>query len=123
MAFNTKSFKILDLLPSTTSYDCQDGQGESGKSMKEINVCGEMACEWECTKVPECKGFDYPEEDDYCNCRLYPSNTPRTDRGGNQRRYCERLESKILILAHLLKISMQCLNKVIRIIFLKIFIY
>ena len=71
-----------------------DGQGAIGKSVKNIRTCLQRQCEKECTKDIECKGLDFYAKSSGCSCRLFTANIPRTDGGGDKRKYCKKIESK-----------------------------
>ena len=85
----------IDTEESTPPYLCQDfSAGESwAKVMKEFEICDETQCEKECTKEPNCMGFDFLKECQSDSCRLFPTNIPRTE-NIKSRKYCEKTNSK-----------------------------
>ena len=67
-------------------WDCVPGQGQSGKSSEKFSEL--KTCQNACAKDINCVGIDYTEKNKGDKCRTYPENTPRTDPGGDDRKYC-----------------------------------
>lgn len=69
-------------------YSCATGQGQSGKNHVDISANSEEGCSKKCYADENCVGFDYTTKSQYNSCRLYGPNTPRTNGGGDNRKYC-----------------------------------
>ena len=77
-----------------TKYKCDDGQGQEGRYIKQIRANSKPTCAAQCDTKTGCIGFDFSTKSIGDSCRLYSENTPRDTKGGDNRKYCYRMDSE-----------------------------